>query len=75
MRVDCRKHPQRRAQWEYLRGKVLDVGPDYCKEAEEHLSKSVSYSAHSFSRKFNTSEYAIVKFFFLNISYNNEAPS
>uniref|UniRef100_A0A7I4FF64 Tetratricopeptide repeat protein 5 OB fold domain-containing protein n=1 Tax=Physcomitrium patens TaxID=3218 RepID=A0A7I4FF64_PHYPA len=38
---DCRKHPQRRAQWEYLRGKVLDVGPDYCKEAEEHLSKSV----------------------------------
>jgi hypothetical protein len=39
--VDCRKQPQRRAQWEYLRGKVLDVGPDYCKEAEEHLSKSV----------------------------------
>lgn len=41
MSSDCRKHPQRRAQWEYLRGKALDVGPDYCKEAEEHLSKSV----------------------------------
>lgn len=39
--VDCRKNPQRRAQWEYLSGKVLDVGPDYCREAEEHLSKSV----------------------------------
>lgn len=39
--ADCRKNPQRRAQWEYLSGKVLDVGPDYCREAEEHLSKSV----------------------------------
>lgn len=27
----------------YLRGKALDVGPDYSKEAEEQLSKAVSY--------------------------------
>ncbi|KAH8968492.1 hypothetical protein BDL97_03G130400 [Sphagnum fallax] len=38
---ECRKQPEQRAQWEYLRGKVLDAGPDYCKEAEDHLAKSV----------------------------------
>lgn len=31
-----------RATFEYLRGKILDVFPDYKKEAEDHLSKSVS---------------------------------
>jgi len=39
--LECRKQPEQRAQWEYLRGKVLDAGPDYCKEAEDHLAKSV----------------------------------
>lgn len=36
-----RKQPLRRAVYEYLRGKVLDVFPEYCKEAEDHLSKAV----------------------------------
>lgn len=31
-----------RATYEYLRGKILDVFPDYKKEAEDHLSKAVS---------------------------------
>jgi hypothetical protein len=39
--AECRKQPEQRTQWEYLRGKVLDAGPDYCKEAEDHLAKSV----------------------------------
>ena len=60
-RVECRKQPQQRAQWEYLRGKVLDVGPDYCKEAEEHLAKSVNHSGLSFLRKLDISEYSLLK--------------
>jgi tetratricopeptide (TPR) repeat protein len=36
-----RKSPQQRAVFEFLRGKVLDVFPDYNKEAEDHLSKAV----------------------------------
>ncbi|VFQ64874.1 unnamed protein product [Cuscuta campestris] len=36
-----RKLPIQRATYEYLRGKILDVFPDYRKEAEEHLSKAV----------------------------------
>ncbi|XP_057823058.2 uncharacterized protein LOC131035389 isoform X1 [Cryptomeria japonica] len=36
-----RKQSSRRAVYEYLRGKVLDVSPDYRKEAEDHLSKAV----------------------------------
>ncbi|KAF0929038.1 hypothetical protein E2562_015165 [Oryza meyeriana var. granulata] len=36
-----RKTPQRRAVYEFLRGKILDVFPDYHKEAEDHLSKAV----------------------------------
>ncbi|KAL8470876.1 hypothetical protein ACS0TY_033449 [Phlomoides rotata] len=36
-----RKTPWQRATYEYLRGKVLDVFPDYKKEAEDHLSKAV----------------------------------
>ncbi|KAK3421597.1 hypothetical protein EUGRSUZ_G02222 [Eucalyptus grandis] len=36
-----RKLPLQRATYEYLRGKTLDVFPDYKKEAEEHLSKAV----------------------------------
>lgn len=31
-----------RATYEYLRGKILDVFPEYKKEAEDHLSKAVS---------------------------------
>ena len=37
-----RKSPAQRAIYEYLRGKVLDVFPEYKKEAEDHLSKAVS---------------------------------
>ncbi|KAJ0094158.1 hypothetical protein Patl1_15237 [Pistacia atlantica] len=37
-----RKSPLQRATYEYLRGKILDVVPDYRKEAEDHLSKAVS---------------------------------
>ncbi|KAM4084911.1 hypothetical protein ACB094_08G168600 [Castanea mollissima] len=36
-----RKSPLQRATYEYLRGKILDVFPDYRKEAEDHLSKAV----------------------------------
>ncbi|KAF5450978.1 hypothetical protein F2P56_031286 [Juglans regia] len=36
-----RKLPMQRAAYEYLRGKILDVFPDYRKEAEDHLSKAV----------------------------------
>ncbi|XP_042033736.1 tetratricopeptide repeat protein 5-like [Salvia splendens] len=36
-----RKMPGHRATFEYLRGKVLDVFPEYKKEAEDHLSKAV----------------------------------
>ncbi|CAL9150161.1 unnamed protein product [Musa hybrid cultivar] len=36
-----RKSPLQRANYEYLRGKMLDVFPDYIKEAEDHLSKAV----------------------------------
>ncbi|KAK7357704.1 hypothetical protein VNO80_16999 [Phaseolus coccineus] len=36
-----RKSPTQRATFEYLRGKMLDVFPDYRKEAEDHLSKAV----------------------------------
>lgn len=37
-----RRSPMQRAIFEYLRGKILDVFPDYKKEAEDHLSKAVS---------------------------------
>ncbi|XP_010253138.1 PREDICTED: tetratricopeptide repeat protein 5-like isoform X2 [Nelumbo nucifera] len=36
-----RKSPSQRATYEFLRGKILDVFPDYKKEAEDHLSKAV----------------------------------
>ncbi|KAL1342924.1 uncharacterized protein [Arachis hypogaea] len=36
-----RKSSLQRATFEYLRGKILDVFPDYRKEAEDHLSKAV----------------------------------
>ncbi|XP_026402889.1 tetratricopeptide repeat protein 5-like isoform X1 [Papaver somniferum] len=36
-----RKSPTQRATYEFLRGKILDVLPDYRKEAEDHLSKAV----------------------------------
>ncbi|XP_072974381.1 uncharacterized protein [Typha angustifolia] len=39
-----RKSPMQRAVYEYLRGKILDVFPDYHKEAEDHLSKAVKLS-------------------------------
>ncbi|KAH7571030.1 hypothetical protein JRO89_XS05G0242300 [Xanthoceras sorbifolium] len=38
---DRRKTPIQRATYEYLKGKILDVVPDYRKEAEDHLSKAV----------------------------------
>ncbi|KAL7597202.1 hypothetical protein Lser_V15G28243 [Lactuca serriola] len=34
-----RKLPTQRATYEYLRGKILDVLPEYSKKAEDHLSK------------------------------------
>lgn len=40
--AEQRKLPMQRAAYEYLRGKILDVFPDYRKEAEDHLSKAVS---------------------------------
>lgn len=40
--IEERKLPMQRATYEYLRGKILDVFPDYKKEAEDHLSKAVS---------------------------------
>ncbi|EES03034.1 hypothetical protein BDA96_03G186900 [Sorghum bicolor] len=36
-----KKSPQLRGVYEFLRGKILDVFPDYHKEAEDHLSKAV----------------------------------
>ncbi|KAL7001051.1 hypothetical protein U1Q18_002205 [Sarracenia purpurea var. burkii] len=39
--LEQRKLPMQRATYEYLRGKILDVFPDYRKEAEDHLSKAV----------------------------------
>ncbi|XP_042466092.1 tetratricopeptide repeat protein 5-like [Zingiber officinale] len=39
--ADQRKSSLQRANYEYLRGKILDVFPDYRKEAEDHLSKAV----------------------------------
>ncbi|KAE8661136.1 putative undecaprenyl diphosphate synthase [Hibiscus syriacus] len=39
--AEQRKLPVHRATYEYLRGKILDVVPDYRKEAEDHLSKAV----------------------------------
>ncbi|KAG6682908.1 hypothetical protein I3842_13G165500 [Carya illinoinensis] len=33
-----------RAAYEYLRGKILDVFPNYRKEAEDHLSKAVKFN-------------------------------
>ena len=36
-----KKSPQQRGVFEFLRGKILDVFPDYHKEAEDHLSKAV----------------------------------
>ncbi|GAV83422.1 LOW QUALITY PROTEIN: TPR_11 domain-containing protein, partial [Cephalotus follicularis] len=38
---DQRKSPLQRATYEYLIGKILDVVPEYKKEAEDHLSKAV----------------------------------
>ncbi|KAF9600789.1 hypothetical protein IFM89_012528 [Coptis chinensis] len=35
------KSTSQRANFEFLRGKILDVFPDYRKEAEDHLSKAV----------------------------------
>ncbi|RXH79235.1 hypothetical protein DVH24_040382 [Malus domestica] len=40
-----RKLPAQRAKYKYLRGKILDVLPDYRKEAEDHLSKAVRNNA------------------------------
>ncbi|KAK8613288.1 hypothetical protein V6N13_101055 [Hibiscus sabdariffa] len=39
--AEQRKLPVQRATYEYLRGRILDVVPDYRKEAEDHLSKAV----------------------------------
>ncbi|EEF30149.1 Tetratricopeptide repeat protein, putative [Ricinus communis] len=39
--LEQRKTPVQRAKYEYLRGKILDVFPEYRKEAEDHLSKAV----------------------------------
>lgn len=36
-----RKSPTQRATYEYLKGKILDVVPEYRKDAEDHLSKAV----------------------------------
>lgn len=40
--AEQRRLPVQRATYEYLKGKILDVFPDYRKEAEDHLSKAVS---------------------------------
>lgn len=40
--AEQRKSPLQRAMYEYLRGKMLDVFPEYRKEAEDHLSKAVN---------------------------------
>ncbi|XP_071703025.1 uncharacterized protein [Rutidosis leptorrhynchoides] len=36
-----RKLSTQRAMYEYLKGKILDVFPEYSKQAEDHLSKAV----------------------------------
>ncbi|KAK1423109.1 hypothetical protein QVD17_18404 [Tagetes erecta] len=36
-----RKLASQRAMYEYLKGKILDVFPEYSKKAEDHLSKAV----------------------------------
>lgn len=38
---EFRKSAMQRATYEHLKGKILDVFPDYKKEAEDHLSKAV----------------------------------
>lgn len=40
--TEQRKSPTQRATYEYLKGKILDVVPEYRKDAEDHLSKAVS---------------------------------
>lgn len=40
--AEQRKLPAQRATHEYLRGKIMDVFPEYRKEAEDHLSKAVT---------------------------------
>lgn len=40
--AEQRRLPIQRRTYEFLRGKILDVFPDYRKEAEDHLSKAVS---------------------------------
>lgn len=40
--AEQRRLPTQRATYEFLRGKILDVFPEYRKEAEDHLSKAVS---------------------------------
>ncbi|XP_024047393.1 tetratricopeptide repeat protein 5 isoform X2 [Citrus clementina] len=39
--TEQRKSPIQRATYEYLKGKILDVVPEYRKDAEDHLSKAV----------------------------------
>ncbi|KAK8937520.1 hypothetical protein KSP39_PZI011931 [Platanthera zijinensis] len=41
MPQEGRKSTSQRALYEFFRGKILDVFPDYQKEAEDHLSKAV----------------------------------
>ncbi|KNA14351.1 hypothetical protein SOVF_108210 [Spinacia oleracea] len=41
IQLEFRKSAIQRASYEHLKGKVLDVFPDYKKEAEDHLSKAV----------------------------------
>lgn len=43
-----RRLTMQRATYEYLRGKILDVFPDYRKEAEDHLSKAVKLNPSLF---------------------------
>ncbi|XP_074309421.1 uncharacterized protein LOC141643923 [Silene latifolia] len=38
---ELRKSAMHRATYEHLKGKIMDVFPDYRKEAEDHLSKAV----------------------------------
>lgn len=39
--TEQRRLPMQRATYEYLKGKILDVVPEYKKDAEDHLSKAV----------------------------------
>lgn len=43
--LDHKKSVPQRASFEYLRGKTLDIFPEYCKEAEDHLSKAVKLNS------------------------------